>query len=74
MMQRADLLEERKNVAPTVPRRDEAIHIYGVDVLSTGDVLKYFADYGPQAVEWINDSSCMLCNPNLGLRCVCYSS
>ena len=27
-------------------RRPEALHIYGVDLLSTGDILKYFADYG----------------------------
>lgn len=29
-----------------VPRRHEAVHVYGVDLLSTGDLLKYFADYG----------------------------
>lgn len=40
-----------------VDRRPDAVHIYGVDLMSTGDVLKYFTDYGPTFVEWINDSS-----------------
>jgi hypothetical protein len=28
------------------------------DHMSTKDVLKYFDDYSPSHVEWINDSSC----------------
>lgn len=42
----ADLFEERLDPSAAVPRRPEAVHIYGVDLLSTGDILKYFADYG----------------------------
>ncbi|KAL4426356.1 hypothetical protein ABPG77_004650 [Micractinium sp. CCAP 211/92] len=52
-----DLFEARRDPSAAVPRRPEAVHIYGVDLLSTGDILKYFADYGPKFVEWINDSS-----------------
>eukprot|EP00887_Chlorella_sp_A99_P005449 scaffold1.g5449.t1 len=53
-----DLFEARKDVSLTVPRRPEAVHVYGVDLLSTKDVLSYFTDYGPTFCEWINDSSC----------------
>lgn len=52
-----DLYEERKEASVDVERRPNAIHVYGVDLLSTSDILKYFADYGPTYVEWINDSS-----------------
>lgn len=33
-----------------VPRRPDAVHVYGVDLMSTGDLLKYFADYGAWGV------------------------
>ncbi|EFN59407.1 hypothetical protein CHLNCDRAFT_137920 [Chlorella variabilis] len=52
-----DLFESRRDPGVAAARRPEALHIYGVDLLSTGDILKYFADYGPKYVEWINDSS-----------------
>jgi hypothetical protein len=52
-----DLFETRKEAPPEVPRRPEAVHVYGVDLMSTSDLLKYFKDYGPTYVEWINDSS-----------------
>ncbi|PRW58378.1 splicing RNP complex component [Chlorella sorokiniana] len=52
-----DLFEARRDPGAMVPRRPEAVHVYGVDLMSTGDLLKYFADYGPKFVEWINDSS-----------------
>ena len=53
----ADLFEERKDAPAEVERRRNAVHIYGVDMLSTKDLLMYFADYGPKYVEWLNDSS-----------------
>ncbi|KDD74159.1 hypothetical protein H632_c1521p0, partial [Helicosporidium sp. ATCC 50920] len=54
-----DLLESRSEIPPPeVPRRPEALHVYGVDVLSTGEILRYFAAYAPTYVEWLNDSSC----------------
>ncbi|KJE92573.1 hypothetical protein CAOG_03515 [Capsaspora owczarzaki ATCC 30864] len=38
--------------------RFDAVYMYGTDQMSSGDVLKYFGEYGPAFVEWINDSSC----------------
>ena len=37
------MLEEKKNVAKSVARRPEALHIYGVDLLSTSELLSYFS-------------------------------
>lgn len=38
--------------------RFEAIHMRGTDEMSTGDVLDYFAKYGPSGIEWVDDASC----------------
>ena len=54
----SDVLEERKEHGWDIPRRPEAVHLYGVDCMSTADCLSYFSDYGPTFVEWIDDSSC----------------
>ena len=54
----ADLFEERHDAARTVERRLEAIHLYGVDLMSTRDCLAYFKAYQPTKVEWLDDSSC----------------
>jgi hypothetical protein len=54
----ADLFEPRKDAPADVPRRETAVYLYGVDVMSSSDVLSYFDEYGPSLVEWINDSSC----------------
>lgn len=54
----ADLYETRREVGMDIERRRDTIHLYGVDVMSTDDVYKYFEEYGPTFVEWINDSSC----------------
>lgn len=53
-----DLFEQRKDPGPEIERRLDALHIYGIDLLSTKDMLSYFKDYGPTYVEWLNDSSC----------------
>ena len=53
-----DLLEERKEHGAAVTRRPDAVHLYGVDKMSTKEVLQYFDSYGPLRVEWIDDSSC----------------
>ncbi|GAX84599.1 hypothetical protein CEUSTIGMA_g12020.t1 [Chlamydomonas eustigma] len=53
-----DLFEERLDVDPSIERRPDAVYLYGVDVMSTKDVLSYFSDYGPSYVEWLNDSAC----------------
>lgn len=44
--------ENAKNV------RLNVIHVRGTEEMSTKDVLKYFQDYAPQSIEWINDISC----------------
>jgi len=37
--------------------RPEAMHIYGLDNMSTGDIKAAFGDYKPSHIEWINLSS-----------------
>lgn len=32
--------------------------MYGVDFLSTQDILRYFDGFGTLKIEWLNDSSC----------------
>jgi len=44
--------ENMKNVRLSV------IHMRGTEEMSTKDVFKYFQDYAPQSIEWINDISC----------------
>ncbi|XP_014850061.1 PREDICTED: nuclear cap-binding protein subunit 3 isoform X2 [Poecilia mexicana] len=42
-----------------IPRlRMEAIHVTGVDDMSTQDVFGYFKEYPPAHIEWINDTAC----------------
>lgn len=36
----------------------EAIHVMGVDDMSTQDVFGYFKEYPPAHIEWIDDASC----------------
>ena len=38
--------------------RCEAIHLRGVEDMSTKDVFDYFSQYAPGSVEWIDDASC----------------
>jgi len=53
-----DLLEERVDPEADAVWRSDAVHLYGVDIMTTGECSGYFAEYGPVFVEWINDSSC----------------
>lgn len=39
--------------------RLNVIHMRGTEDMSTKDVFKYFQDYAPVSIEWINDVSCM---------------
>ena len=55
-----DLLEQRRLPGRDVERRPAAIHLYGVDLMSTAECLGYFGEWGPTFCEWINDSSCTL--------------
>ena len=38
--------------------RMDVIHIRGVQQMSSEDVLKYFEDFDPNSIEWVNDLSC----------------
>lgn len=45
--------------ASAIPRlRLEALHIMGVDDMSTQDIFGYFKEYPPAHIEWIDDASC----------------
>ncbi|XP_023259212.1 nuclear cap-binding protein subunit 3 [Seriola lalandi dorsalis] len=47
------------NSKSAIPRlRMEAIHVTGVDDMSTQDVFGYFKEYPPAHIEWIDDTSC----------------
>mmetsp|Transcript_48851 Transcript_48851/g.114811 ORF Transcript_48851/g.114811 Transcript_48851/m.114811 type:complete len:605 (+) Transcript_48851:36-1850(+) len=48
---------EHNSYAPTRPN---VLHCFGVDFLSNKEVLEIFADWQPQQVEWLDDSSCNL--------------
>lgn len=49
-----------------IPEEDDAVknlrlnvlHMRGTEEMSTKDVFKYFEDYAPASIEWINDVSC----------------
>lgn len=46
---------------PSVPEgeiRPEAVHLHGLDEMSTEDVFELFSLYSPRNIEWINDKSC----------------
>ncbi|XP_031563282.1 nuclear cap-binding protein subunit 3-like [Actinia tenebrosa] len=46
---------------PKIPEgeiRKDALHVYGIDNMSTKDVFNYFEEYGPESIEWIDDASC----------------
>ncbi|XP_055082607.1 nuclear cap-binding protein subunit 3 isoform X2 [Periophthalmus magnuspinnatus] len=45
-----------KKAIPLV--RLEALHMSGVDDMSTQDVFGYFREYPPAHIEWIDDTSC----------------
>ncbi|KAF6002778.1 hypothetical protein F1559_003357 [Cyanidiococcus yangmingshanensis] len=54
-------LERPRNVSLGETSRPEALHLYGVDRLSTRDLKRYFVEnecIEPSWIEWINDSSC----------------
>lgn len=38
--------------------RFDALHMRGVEEMSTKDVFGYFSLYAPSSIEWINDYSC----------------
>ena len=42
----ADLLEEKKSAPAFLQRRPDAVHVYGVDLLSTDNIMRYFKGMG----------------------------
>jgi hypothetical protein len=58
-------MEERlEGTAVPGEARPEALHVYGVDLVGTSDLLNFFQKYGALYVEWINDSSCNILFPD----------
>ncbi|XP_040006294.1 nuclear cap-binding protein subunit 3 isoform X2 [Xiphias gladius] len=50
---------DKDTMKKAIPRlRLEAIHVTGVDDMSTQDVFGYFKEYPPAHIEWIDDTSC----------------
>ncbi|KAI3374051.1 hypothetical protein L3Q82_022617, partial [Scortum barcoo] len=50
---------DKEVMKKAIPRlRLEAIHLTGVDDMSTQDVFGYFKEYPPAHIEWIDDTSC----------------
>ncbi|RVE63336.1 hypothetical protein OJAV_G00135260 [Oryzias javanicus] len=53
------VLLDKETIKKAIPRlRLEALHITGVDDMSTQDVFGYFKEYPPAHIEWIDDASC----------------
>ncbi|XP_065196858.1 nuclear cap-binding protein subunit 3-like [Sycon ciliatum] len=40
--------------------RPDALYVFGVDDMSTSDVMKVFQTYSPNHLEWVNDQSCVI--------------
>ncbi|KAM9450922.1 nuclear cap-binding protein subunit 3 [Clarias gariepinus] len=50
---------DRELIKKAIPKiRPEALHLSGVDDMSTQDVFSYFQEYPPAHIEWIDDASC----------------
>ncbi|KAM9780862.1 nuclear cap-binding protein subunit 3 [Syngnathus typhle] len=50
---------DKDAVKKAIPKvRMEAVHIMGVDDMSTQDIFGYFKEYPPAHIEWIDDTSC----------------
>ncbi|KAL6470084.1 hypothetical protein MHYP_G00212030 [Metynnis hypsauchen] len=50
---------DREMMKKAIPKiRLEALHLTGVDDMSTQDVFGYFKEYPPAHIEWIDDTSC----------------
>ncbi|KAK3524385.1 hypothetical protein QTP70_028002, partial [Hemibagrus guttatus] len=50
---------DRELMKKAIPKiRLEALHLSGVDDMSTQDVFSYFQEYPPAHIEWIDDASC----------------
>ncbi|KAM8834882.1 nuclear cap-binding protein subunit 3 isoform 1-T1 [Synchiropus picturatus] len=58
-MSQRNVLLDKDAMKKAIPKlRLEAIHMSGVDQMSTQDVFAYFKQYPPAHIEWIDDTSC----------------
>lgn len=54
-----NIVMDREVLKKAIPNiRLEALHLSGVDDMSTQDVFSYFQEYPPAHIEWIDDTSC----------------
>lgn len=58
------IVESRTDASGEAEPRLDALHVYGVDLLTTADILSHFHSYAPGCIEWLNDSSCNVCFPD----------
>ncbi|XP_067866909.1 nuclear cap-binding protein subunit 3 [Heterodontus francisci] len=50
---------DKEILKEAIPKiRLEALHVTGVDEMSTEEIFAYFKEYPPSSIEWIDDSSC----------------
>ncbi|XP_072099486.1 nuclear cap-binding protein subunit 3 isoform X2 [Mobula birostris] len=50
---------DKEVLREAIPKvRLEALHVIGVDEMSTEEIFAYFKEYPPSSIEWIDDSSC----------------
>lgn len=52
------LLERARGLEASEKIRECGLHIFGVDMLDSKDVMRWMREWGPSWVEWVNDSSC----------------
>lgn len=57
-------MEDRREADTAGSLRPEALHVYGVDLVGTKDLLAFFQLYSAKYVEWIDDSSCNVLFPD----------
>ncbi|XP_076836172.1 nuclear cap-binding protein subunit 3 isoform X2 [Brachyhypopomus gauderio] len=56
---RRNVVLDRELMKKAIPKiRLEALHLNGVDDMSTQDVFGYFKEYPPAHIEWIDDTCC----------------
>ncbi|XP_059207144.1 nuclear cap-binding protein subunit 3 [Centropristis striata] len=68
---------DKDTMKKAIPRlRMEAIHVTGVDDMSTQDVFGYFKEYPPAHIEWIDDTTCNVVwlDDNTSIRALINSS
>lgn len=53
-----DHVAPRREHCNFAPLRQNVVHCFGVDFLSTKDVLGLFQKFDPKEIEWLDDSSC----------------